>query len=1224
MNNEHRLRRGDSLNQESACSSSFSLLLLSSAFICVHLWLLPLPAAAAEWQTLDVPGQWEDVDDSRFADLDGFAWYRCFVKVPAEWKGQRLLLTAGHVDDVDQAFFNGRPVGAHGSPPPEYQPPSSKVRQPYVIDPDLVRFGEWNLIAWRIYDAGGRGGLERGPVQLISGDQSIDLAGTWQFRAGDRPEWSQWPAQPGTPEAAAAVEGYVASAGVHPAGHRGIRPVDEATRRATVEAAMERFKAYTHPNARVDDKGDPLPPEQALAALKPADDLAIDLVAHEPQIAQPIHVIFDERGRMWVTQYIQFPYPAGLTVVSFDEHLRAVYDKVPPPPPQNVGPFRGRDKITIHEDSDGDGFFEKTRTFVDGLNITTATALGSGGVWVLNPPYLLFYADADRDDVPDGDPVVHLNGFGLEDTHSVANSLTWGPDGWLYGASGSTTTARVKVSLNEHHPVVSYLGQAIWRYHPQRHIFEVFSEGGYNNFGVDFDDVGRVYSGTNGSPRGVHFVQEGYYKKSFGKHGPLTNPYTFGYLDAMPHTGDQTRLTHQFILIGPDDKTFPSRYSGKMLAVNSLANWVMSTRLEPWGSSFKTVDEHKVIDSTDKWFRPVQITLGPDGFAYISDWYDARITHLDPQDNWDHDRGRIYRLRAKDASPGYRPFDLSRSSSAELVGLLSHENRWFRNTALRLLADRQDRSIIPRLLQIVETGKGQAALEATWALYRLGAFDDELATNLLDHANPFVRMWAVRLIADLNREPSPPIVDRLAQLACKETDAHVRSQLASTAKRLAGEGGLRIVRGLVDRDEDADDPYLPLQLWWAVEDKAESQRREVALLLASEEAWSRKLVAETILPRLARRYAADLTSENRQALVDLIASAPAGAPKQSLIAAVLESTRGRGVDVSFLGGDAIALRLRPLVNPPSGADAITHALEFLSSADGSADAGRVAHIVRVLGDSGDQRVPSALIDLLADSPSQQVRSAAIASLGAFDAPGLPRQIVALYPKLESAADRRALIGLLSGRPQWAATMLTAVEAGTIPRSEVPAERIDLLRSSNDSSLAALVEKVFGTASRPTSTEKAAEIDRLAKLVTSGKGDPAAGKPLFTALCARCHKLHGEGLNIGPDLTIAKRDDVRELLLSIVDPSAGIHEDYTAYSLTLADGRQLIGFIVDRQGDAIKLRDLAGLDTTVATAEIRAQQALTTSVMPEGLLSVLPEQQVHDLMAYLMSGVPQSE
>ena len=186
-----------------------------------------------------------------------------------------------------------------------------------------------------------------------------------------------------------------------------------------------------------------------------------------------------------MVQYLQYPFPAGVKIVKYDRYLRAVFDKVPPPPPRHD---RGADKITILEDKDGDGKFESHKDFLTGLNMATSVAVGRGGVWVLNPPYLLFYPDRNRDDVPDGDPEVHLSGFGLEDTHAVANSLRWGPDGWLYGTQGSTTTADVKG--------VKFLGQAIWRYHPETRQFELFAEGGGNTWSLEFDSKGRLFSGN--------------------------------------------------------------------------------------------------------------------------------------------------------------------------------------------------------------------------------------------------------------------------------------------------------------------------------------------------------------------------------------------------------------------------------------------------------------------------------------------------------------------------------------------------------------------------------------------------------------------------------------------------------------------------------------------------------------------------------------------------------
>src|SRR5690606_14090151 len=151
------------------------------------------------------------------------------------------------------------------------------------------------------------------------------------------------------------------------------------------------------------------------------------------------------------------------------------------PPPNH---FPGKDRISIHEDTNGDGRFDAHRVFVEGLSIVASCARGRGGVWGLNPPYLLFYPDRDDDDVPDGDPVVHLAGFGLEDTHSVVNSLRFGPDGWLYAAQGSTVSARVTRPGRDDEPMHS-AGQLMWRYHPESRRYEVFAEGGGNAFCVE-------------------------------------------------------------------------------------------------------------------------------------------------------------------------------------------------------------------------------------------------------------------------------------------------------------------------------------------------------------------------------------------------------------------------------------------------------------------------------------------------------------------------------------------------------------------------------------------------------------------------------------------------------------------------------------------------------------------------------------------------------------------
>ena len=243
------------------------------------------------------------------------------------------------------------------------------------------------------------------------------------------------------------------------------------------------------------DSTQPTQPQKALSNFRIPDDLSMDLVLSEPDIVQPVELSFDHRGRLWVVQYHQYPYPKGLKVTSVDNFLRVHFDKVPPAPP---GGLKGADKISIFEDTNGDGTFDKSTDAISGLNIATSVLTGRGKIWVLNPPYLISFDDPEGDGIPNGQASVHLTGFGIEDTHAVANSLRWGPDGWLYGAQGSTTTANISSAVSKN---IAFSGQVIWRYNIDTKVFEVFAEGGGNTFNVEFDSKGRLYSGNNGSDR---------------------------------------------------------------------------------------------------------------------------------------------------------------------------------------------------------------------------------------------------------------------------------------------------------------------------------------------------------------------------------------------------------------------------------------------------------------------------------------------------------------------------------------------------------------------------------------------------------------------------------------------------------------------------------------------------------------------------------------------------
>lgn len=1194
-------------NPEDFQLSAFRRLLLNGILWCLH---EPLPPPTAEpvdyagtWQAMPVPGAWEDNSEGRLARYDGFAWYRCRVELPAAWRGQELHLHVSDVDNAHEAFVNGVKVGSAGGPPPNYTN-AFNTKSDYPIAAALTGQEQGLWIAIRVYDHDGRGGFKSEAPSVHRGAESIKLAGKWDFRTGDDLAWANYDA----------VRSKVTTVFSQPKPTP--PPVAPATPTAPVLDLPQEAKAPA------------LSPAEAATRFKVADDLEWEQVLAEPLITQPVFLNFDERGRMWVVEYRQYPWPAGLKMVSRDSVWRAVYDQVPPPPPHH---FKGADRITIHEDSDGDGSFDRHKTFLDGLNIVTAVERGRGGVWVLNPPYLLFYPDADNDDVPEGDPEVRLSGFGLEDTHSVANSLRWGPDGWLYGAQGSTVTANILTHGADGKPTnskpVYSQGQNIWRYHPEKRIYEVFSEGGGNAFGCEIDSKGRTFSGHNGGDtRGFHYAQGAYLQKGFEKHGPLSNPYAFGYFPPMP-LGSVPRFTHNFVIY--DHGALPARFDGKLIGVEPIQGRIVESEVIPDRSSFRHVDLSRPVTSDDRWFRPVDIKVGPEGAIYVCDWYDQQVNHYrNHEGKMDTNNGRIYRLKAKGAKPTQAE-DLSQLASAQLVERLAHTNRWVRQTALRLLADRRDGSIIPSLSSALQRNSGQNALETLWALNLTGGLTEAEELKLLGHSDPFVRLWTVRLLGDTQRV-SPELAGKLTSLAAKEPNLEVRNQLAATAKRLPAQAGLALVRALAMRAEDAEDNRMPLLLWWAIEANCENHPEAVLHLFQDAAFWRSPLVEAQLLDRTCRRFAQSGSRRDLLACARLFELSPSVAHSRRLMSGFEAAFKGRtlaGLPAPLVqamarhgvGSAAFALR-------QGDPRAMRKAIQVVADETASR-----AERIEFLSVMSEVKIPEALPALSRAYrgvyKDDALRQAILTTFQNYDDPAIADVVLSAYPALgrESLATAQTL---LASRPAWALKFAQSINSKGISWSgfgikpeTIPLNIVRKLKQQRSPELQALLEKIWPNAGRPTTAEMETQIHQLAGLIRSGTGDPYAGRTLFQNTCGNCHKLFGQGASVGPDLTAYNRGDLESMLLAVVNPSAEIREGFENYSVETKDDRSLSGFLVEQDNQIIVLRGLDNQNVTLARTEIAELKAAGMSLMPVGLLDSFNEQQTRDLFAYLRSTQP---
>ena len=965
---------------------------------------------------------------------------------------------------------------------------------------------------------------------------------------------------------------------------------------------LEMAKAFKGRGVQADDTP-PSSPAEALKKFTVRKGLTVELIAAEPAVTQPIHVSWDSQGRLWVVQYRQYPFPAGLKVISYDQHLRAQFDKVPLPPP---GGEKGADVISVLVDTDGDGVYDQQTDVLKGLNITTAAVAGNGRLWVLNPPYLLSYAL--KDGLPVGDPVVELAGFGLEDTHSTATSLQFNIDGWLYGANGSTTTGNVGVPGGKR---TAWQGQCIWRFHPARKVFEIYAEGGGNTYSLDIDGKGRVFSGSNyGDTRGMHYEFGSYGVKNWGKHGPLTNPHAYGWFEHMGNTGDKRRFPQAFVIY--EGGLLGDEYAGKILAPNSLANKSYVSRLVTQGSTFRTIDEEDLIVSSDRWFRPVWTGVGPDGAVYLADWYDTRLSHVNPVDDWDKQRGRLYRLHPEGTKVGLKPFDLAQAPANELVDRLSHPNEWFRKQAVLEIGWRQLKETVPALRAMLD---GPRALEALWALDLLGAVE----TPPLTHADPYVRRWAWKILGERQKAPTA------AQFAAAKQETHleVRAQILASAKRMPAEAVPLLHAALGPADESG---HIPLLAWWALEAHLGSPAERATTLAGLREApelVASPLFRDTLAERIGKRLAHGSDALANAAKVHLLCPPEAA---EKLIGGILtQLDPGDLPEMPATLRDALDRQLAKdgLKPIPSAAlragdkSALTTALKELS--DKRTSVRRRNELADALSNARRPEAIEPLLKLLV-APATEAKKPLLTALTRYDDVRLPRAIIDNYERSIAADDglRELALRTMAGRKAWAPLLIAAVEAGKILAPHITADIARALLRHDMPEVNAAVERLWKpllvTGLTP---EKDREVARLRAVARSGEGEAEKGRMHFQARCANCHALKGEGGKVGPDLTGYDRGSLDFWVLNIVYPSLEIREGFGSYDVRLTDGTIANGILERRDGGEIVLRDLAGNRTKVKEAKVASLLASPTSVMPEGLLAGMSDQDLRDFFAYLM-------
>lgn len=544
-----------------------------------------------------------------------------------------------------------------------------------------------------------------------------------------------------------------------------------------------------------------LKPAEAVAKMSIPEGFEVSVFASEPDIAEPIAFCFDDRGRIWVAE-------------NFNYQTRRQHTDDPV------------SRIQILEDTDGDGVFDKKKTFTDKLTFTSGLACGFGGVFVGSPPNLTFIPDADGDDKPDGPPEILLDGWGINDRHETLNSFIWGPDGWLYGCHGVFTQSQVG-KPGDDASKRQFIDGGIWRYHPTRKTYEVFARGLSNPWGFDFDDHGQGFATCCVIPHLFHVVQGGVYHKQSRPH---VNPYIY---DDIKTIRDHTHLSAhggaRFYLAD----TFPQQYRNRLFMCNIHEHAVLTDVMVPKGSSFIGKHGDDFMPTNDMAWVGFSVEIGPEGGVYILDWHDNDV--CGNAVNFPNS-GRVYRIMPNGAKAVARP-NLDAMSDSELVGLQTHSNDWYVRHARTLLQSRaasgklDKPAVHAQLEELLKTAvTSPKRLRALWALHVTDGLDQNRLASLLGHDDEYVRGWTIQFLCDASKAnafqdaskvtTSPvekSVLQQFASMAKSETSPITRLYLASAVQRLPFADRWAILEGLTSHGEDVGDYNLPRMYWFGLE-----------------------------------------------------------------------------------------------------------------------------------------------------------------------------------------------------------------------------------------------------------------------------------------------------------------------------------------------------------------------------------------------------------------------
>ena len=951
-------------------------------------------------------------------------------------------------------------------------------------------------------------------------------------------------------------------------------------------------------------------PKDAVATWKMKRGFKIELAASEPQVRSPVAVSFDENGRMFVAEMIDYP------------EMR------------DAKPHLGR--ISMLEDKDGDGVYETSTVFAEDLPWPTGVICANGGIYVIATPDVYFLKDTKGTGKADAREVV-FTGFGtglkLLNVQGLANCPQWGLDNRIHVQAGGGNRGKVKCLKRPDLPEVEIAGHDFW-FDPRTYDFGLEAGGG--QYGMSFDDQGRRFACGNSDHLQL-FVYDDRLpvrnpafsmpdpRRSIAADGGAAEVYRVspdepwrivrtrwriaGVVRGVVEGGGRvsgyfTGATGATVYRGG---AYGDDFANNVFVGDAGGQLVHRKKLYLDGVSLigrRPADEQNFEfgASTDTWVRPVNFANAPDGCLHVIDMYreviehpwsipDEIKKHLDL--NSGNDRGRIYRIvpDGPTAPQLRREVSLGNASAGELVALLMHPNGWHRDCAARLLYERQDHAAAPMLDEIMKSpGNSMAKIHALAVLDGLNALNARSVGAALTDKDSSVRERGVvtaimfeqrRAAREGGPDYAPAFWDAIAPLA-DDPSPRVRFHAALAA----GYAGVNVRAPFLAKlaVSDSNDFWISA----AVLNGAEHQ------LFASLQPRLGKLEPAFVEGLIGVIAAQPRTPATNAALFDTLT---AGSPNAGWIRAFGEALKKAGNAIPEVDTDK---KLAAIFEKAASA-----------AKDSSAAEPKRIDSIHILTVAPPAQAESALLVCIEDGQPEIVQAAALAALGRIPGASITEAIIAKWAGLQNRA-RASAAAVLLARPERSLALLNAIAAKKIAAADLTTSDAQALFQHKDKEVAALASSVLASLKPPA---RASVIARFQPAI-GAKGNAERGQTLYLQRCAVCHRASNLGAQVGPDLVTVKTKGRDGVMTAILDPNKEVAAQYIAYTVETKDGQTLAGIIVKDDASSLTLRMAGGTETSILRSNVKGSSSSGLSLMPEGLEAGLQMQDMADLLTFI--------